>query len=158
MVGFYGWLSDQLSLFVRQQAWLCTAPDRGKGEKFDPPSRIDAMRKRGDHVPIPPNPAPYLTGWLFEIGPTVPGGMSPAPLGWLDMAAWQGISGVELLPWEASLIRQLSRVFVSASHDARKRDCPAPWTGIETADDVERQRSTVDAKLKSIFGGLKPAE
>ncbi len=152
---FYEWLGERLSLFVRQQAWLGTAPERDKNDKFDPEPRIKAMMARGEEIPIPDNPAKYLTDWLFEIGPSVPGGMSAAPIGWRDMAAWQDLSGVELLPWEAKTLRSLSRDFVAASHDARKRDCPPPWDGVETAEDRDQRRKTVDAKLRAAFGNLK---
>lgn len=152
---FYEWLGEELSLFVRQQAWLATAPDRDKHEKTDPEPRIKAMAARGEHIPIPPNPARYLTDWLFEIGPSVPGGMAPAPIGWRDITAWQDLTGVELLPWEARVLRRLSRDFVTASREARERNCPMPWSGIETTDDVAARRADVTAKLRAALGSFK---
>lgn len=113
------------------------------------------MQERDEAIPLPPNPAEYLTRWLFEIGPAVPAGMGQAPLGWRDIAAWQEIVGVKLLVWEARLLRRLSRDFVNASHDARKADCPAPWSGIETHDDVTARRADVSRKLTAMFAGLK---
>ena len=158
MGGFYEGLAESLSLYVKQQAWLGTAPDKAKGEKFDSPPRIEAMLQRGDEIRLPPNPAEHLTRWLFDIGPAVPTGMASAPVGWRDIAAWQESTGVVLAPWEARMIRKLSAVFIAASRDARKRDCPAPYTGLETMDDVADRRAAVAAKLSAMFGGLKQTE
>lgn len=158
MVGFYARLGEQLSRFVRQRAWLGTAPDKGRNEKIDPPPRITAMTERGQHIPIPPNPAPYLTDWLFEIGPAQSGGMALAAIGWRDMAAWQDLTGIELLPWEARLLRRLSHDFVAMCREARSPACPMPWDGIETDQDVNDNRAKVSRQLKAMFGGLKKAK
>lgn len=110
------------------------------------------MRRRGDPIDLPENPAPYITDWLMEIGPLVSGGMGEAPVGWQDMAAWSEMIGVELDPWEARSIRRLSRVFMSQRHDARKPDCPPPFS--PTRDQVESRREIVARKVEAAFGGL----
>lgn len=151
MVGFYERLGQQLSLFVRYQAWLGATPDKRDNEKFDPLPRIKTLTP--GEIQFPPNPAEYLTRWLFDIGPAVSGGMGMAALGWRDLADWQSITGVELLPWEARLIRELSHAFVAQNHASRKRDCPSPYSG----DADEPRRADVSSKIKSLFGGLKQA-
>lgn len=72
---------------------------------------------------LPDNPAPYLTNWLFEIGPVEGDG----PISWQAMAAWEGVSGIELDPWEARTIRRLSAEYLSEYHQAKRRDRPAPY-------------------------------
>lgn len=134
-------------------AWLNTAP-KGSGKVADRQSeqtRLERLRAAGDRPLLPHNPAPYLTEWLFEIGPTGLNGMGEAPLEWRDFAAWQGISGVELMPWEASTLRRLSRDFVSERARAKEPAYPAPYTDRESIAD---RRDDVAAKLKGAFSGL----
>ena len=152
MVGFYERLSQELSLFVKYQAWLGTAPDKRDGEKIDPLPRVQTLTP--GEIRFPPNPAEYLTCWLFDIGPAVPGGFGVVAIGWRDLAGWQEITGIELRPWEARILRELSHAFVAQSREARKRDCPVPYAG--SADDD--RRADVASKIKALFGGLKQAE
>lgn len=85
------------------------------------------MQAEGIFPELPPNPAPYLSDWLFEIGPSVPAGMGAGPIGWRDMEAWQSVVGVALLPWEGRLLRRLSAEFLDQSQKAKSIECPAPW-------------------------------
>ena len=104
---------------------------------------------------MPANPAPYLVDWLFEIGPSVPAGMSMAAIGWRDLDAWQALSGVALLPWEAKLLRQLSAAWVAESERACKPDCPAPWT---PRADTTANRTAVARDLRNAFRALMTAQ
>lgn len=110
------------------------------------------MRDEGITPAMPDNPAPYLTTWLFEIGPSVVSGMGEVPLDWQHLRAWQDMIGVSLLPWEARIIRQLSGDFVGQRQKARKADCPAPYTG--DAEQVRANRAIVSEKVSSLFAGL----
>lgn len=149
---FYGWLSDELSLFIRQLAWLHAVPEikTGKTKKRGEKSRIQQMKERGETALMPPNPAPHITDWLLEIGPL---GADAGALSWRDLAAWQGMIGVELEPWEARLIRRLSSEFATMRHKAEKADCPPPWSG--TLEDVESGRDRVATKVRALFGGRR---
>ncbi|WP_049759298.1 hypothetical protein [Novosphingobium aromaticivorans] len=117
--------------------------------------RADAMRAAGLEVRLPPNPAPYLIDWLMEIGPTAPGAMSHVAVGWRDIAAWQEAMGVDLLPWEAALVRQLSADFANQLHDAEDQACPAPWSEQKA---VEDNREAVSRKLEMTFKALIAAQ
>lgn len=136
---------------MRQTAWLSTAPEKANSkDKLEPVSRLKAMRQRGEEPMLPPNPAEYLTDWLFEIGPTIPTGMGEVPLTFGDLAAWQDVMGIELEPWEARLLKSLSGDFVDERYHARKRDRPAPWSGIES--EPEAVRDKVSRQIRSMFG------
>lgn len=100
---------------------------------------------------LPPNSVPYLTDWLFEIGPTVSGGMGPSPIGWRDMEAWQALTGVELLPWEAKLLRRLSYDFIAQMQDAKKMDCPDPWV---PEQDTAANREAVSRQIGNAFKAM----
>lgn len=119
-------------------AWLNATPDKKSK------SRLEEM---ADIPPLPPNPAPYLTTWLFEIGPT----SGQDILGWRDFQAWQEISGVELLPFEAKLLRHLSGQFADERIEARKSDRAMPYNMDREA--VAANRKSVAAKIDALFGG-----
>lgn len=60
--------------------------------------------------------------------------------------------GIVLHPWEARLMRDMSRAYASESHRARRYDCPAPYIE-RTADDMHRQ-AKVESGLKSALRSL----
>lgn len=90
------------------------------------------MLERGLKPAIPPNSAPHITEWLFDMGPVLSGGMGMSRLEWRDIRAWQDQMGIELAPWEARLIRALSGTYLSMAMDAKDETCPAPYTNAET--------------------------
>lgn len=110
------------------------------------------MQERGTAIFWPPNPAPHLTDWLLEIGPTTSGSMGEAAIGWQDLTAWERITGIELEPFEAKTIRRLSQVFISARYEAKKPDCPIPYAGLR--EEIISQRENVAKRIKGAFGGL----
>jgi hypothetical protein len=57
--------------------------------------------------------------------------MGAAPIGWQDLIAWQSQTGIALQPWEARIIRQASREYVSQMAEAMKPECPPPGKVIE---------------------------
>lgn len=77
------------------------------------------------------------------------GGMSGAPLGHAEIAAWQSNTGVELTAWEARTLRRLSCEYLSTSQDASEPDFPAPY--VEQAATPE-QRAIVAQRVGAIFG------
>lgn len=107
-----------------------------------------------DEAPLfPPNPAPYLTGWLFDVGPTCPSSMGEAVVSYQDLAAWQAISGVELMPWEARTLKRLSRSYLAMSQRAGEPDCAPPYSG--TVDDLAANREQVDRQIRAAFSQLR---
>ncbi|WP_158250636.1 hypothetical protein [Novosphingobium sp. HII-3] len=95
---------------------------------------------------LPENPAPYLTDWFLEIGPTA----GEIALGWPDLVAWSRLTGVELTPWEARTIRRLSKTFLNQKFDARKPNCPEPRVQADQAE----TRKRVDEQFKALMGAL----
>lgn len=155
LVGFYEWLGERLSLYVRQQAWLQATPKHDKvSGRQDGTSRLQQMRADNLTPDLPDNPAPYLIEWLFEIGPVVPAGMGMASIGWRDLAAWQDVTGIELDPWEARLLRRLSAEYHVQAQKAEKPDCPAPYT----AASIELNRDAVDRKVRNAFAAFAQAK
>lgn len=128
---------------MKQTAWLSAVPD-GEDEGR---SRLEIMQEEGGAVPpLPDNPAPYLTDWLFEIGPTSGDGV----LTWTDLAAWQSLSGIVLRPLKATILRRLSSEFANERYRARKTDRQMPFD--LNREDIAARRETVAAKVERIFG------
>jgi hypothetical protein len=69
----------------------------------------------------------HFVNYLYELGPTVAAGAGEGPITHLEIAAWQGNTGIALEGWESRLLRNLSLAYLSESHKATKPDCPAPW-------------------------------
>jgi hypothetical protein len=80
----------------------------------------------------------FLIGYLLEVGPTVATGMGAAAIGWRDVEAWQACLGIRVPPWQARLLVELSREYVSFSRSAEKPDCPSPLSA--EMDDTRRER------------------
>jgi len=61
-----------------------------------------------------------------------------------EIQAWQANMGVELLPWEVSLIRRLSLAFVQQSAISRDPYCKPPYGDLYKSPDID---SKIDAAL-----------
>ena len=142
---FYGWLLDELILFVRQVAWLNTAPDRKHGKR-EP--RIKAYRDRGQEPDYPPCDAHFLADWLFEVGPTAVSGMGETPITHAELRHWQENTGIELSSWQARAIRTLSEQYLAQSIEAASESCPPPYSRIEP-----EIRAKVPSLVKSVLRG-----
>lgn len=153
MVGFYERLGDELSLYVRQIAWLHAVPKdekkRSVSDATEPVSRLNQIRAAGNEPVIPDIPTPYLVEYLFEVGPTISTGMGPAIIGWRDLQAWQELVGIDLEPWEARLLRKLSSAYLSQSLKSEKPDCPAPYVSQQQID-----REAVARRVGNAFRAL----
>lgn len=79
--------------------------------------------------------------------------MGESALGYLEMAAWQAISGIELMPWEARLLRRLSGEYAAMRHKAEEQSCPPPYNG--PVDDLAAMRARVAKQVDSAFSRLK---
>lgn len=136
-------------------AWLNATPKpdartkRAKLADAEPAlSRIDDMKKRKITPGMPPNPAPHIVARLVEIGLTEAAGMGNGPLSWPTIDAWCNRTGIDLAPWEARLIRQLSVDYVAESRLAESENCPPPWR----AEVTQREIETELARLQMVLG------
>lgn len=82
--------------------------------------------------------------------------MGEAPIGYRDLQAWQAVSGVDLMPWEATLLRRLSGHYIAAMHKAAAFDAPAFYIG--KSNDLAAPRQSIDDQIMAAFGSLKKAE
>ena len=126
-------LYEQVSLYVKQSAWLNACPrGAGRADEGKQPRLSRLQQLKGDNgddfePDMPPLDIHYLRDYLFEIGPLQTGGMGPAPLSNAEIHAWQDNTGIVLTPWEARMIRRLSMDYLQQYHEADDPTCPAPW-------------------------------
>lgn len=71
----------------------------------------------------------------MRIGPCISSSMGQEPLNWTDIDAWQRLNGITLSPFELSIIRKASIIFVEQVHLSKKPDCVAPYNLIEKDPD-----------------------
>ena len=131
---FYEGLYEDLSLYVRQGAWLNAVPERSGNDKSNAPllSRLQKMRDDKEDDGYSPEMPPiagawHLIGYLFEVGPTMASGMGAGSITHVELRAWQLNIGIELHPWEVRFLMRLSNDYVAESSKAEKPGCPAPW-------------------------------
>ena len=154
---FFERLYDELSLYVRQRAWLSTAPEKPPHDKSNTPQHSRIERLRTDHKDVDYEPdmpqidAPHIIGYLYEIGPTMSTGMGLTPISFEEILAWQSLTGIELDPWETRILRRLSYDYLSESHKAEKADYPAPW---QPADLTQETRDAISKKVQNSLRSL----
>lgn len=97
------------------------------------------MLDKGREPRLPEAPLPYLLDYLFEVGPAQGGGFGPVPLSHSELLAWQMNMRRFLAPWEISMLRRLSVLWIDQAMSAEDADCPAPWGGERVSDDEKRK-------------------
>ena len=119
---------------MRQLAWLNAVPQTATtpGRRAAPPnavSRLKHMQAQGAAPSMPPLRAELLPmlAHLQDVGPVLAGGMGPAPITYGELQAWQVTTGIDLIPWQATMLRRLSREFVAETSAAAEAARPAPW-------------------------------
>ncbi|MCU6454354.1 hypothetical protein LPN01_09705 [Sphingomonas sp. A2-49] len=135
-------------------AWLNGVPKpdpdsaRGKSQAAQPTmTRLEDAKRRKITPPMPPNPAPHIVDRLVEMGITEAAGMGAVALSWREIVAWQEGTWVRLAPWEARLIRDLSKAYLAESRIADSENCPAPWHSGPTRQAIETEQARLEAVL-----------
>ena len=136
-------------------AWLHATPKpdaRSRRGREEPAtsrlSRIDDLKRKKINPPMPPNPAPHITDWLIEMGLTEAAGMGAVPISSRELAAWQDNTSVRLAPWEARLIRELSKAYLAEGRIAESETCPPPWRAPVT----QRELDIEESQLRMVLG------
>lgn len=75
-------------------------------------------------VPAPPlEDGMYLVDILFKIGPV----KHEAPLSEGDIEPWERRRGIQLAPWQAELIVDMSKAYLGEMYNARHISSLCPW-------------------------------
>lgn len=141
-------------MHVRHAAWLNAAPESLDSDKGNAPKkpRREALKKGDEDLEMPPCEAPYLVGYLFEIGPTMAAGMGASPLTHGEIESWQRNTGISLNTWEVRTLKRLSLDYLGESQRAIERGRPAPWAD---APYLKYEPDRVAASLKASMYELK---
>lgn len=112
-------------LYARQLGWLHAVPQRQPSRRQSgaptPPARptttrMEQMQANGvQELPIPPlgPECVHMVEHWFDVGPAMPSGYGDVPLTHGEIDAWQRNCGIELPPWQASLLRRMSRGYLA---------------------------------------------
>lgn len=100
--------------------------------------------------------AEYIIAYWFDLGKIQSGGMGPVPLSAAEIAAWEGLSGITLAPWEFRALRRMSEAYLQQLHESEKPECPPPYGNpvqIVDRDEVSKKvgnafRALIQAKRK----------
>lgn len=114
---------------MRYWAWLVSSSKGAKKARLE--SVID---------PVFPDIAPfdYLVDLLSEIGPT--------EIDWVNLKAWQDLTGIYLDYWETSMIKNLSILFSNKFQEYNDSNISSPYRDIDAP--------SVDAKaIQSMLRG-----
>jgi hypothetical protein len=75
-------------------------------------------------VPVPEvHAGMYLIDILFRVGPI----RHETPLVEADLEPYERRRGIELEPWQADLLLDLSKAYFAEMHSAKNRDALCPW-------------------------------
>ena len=85
--------------------------------------RLDFLEVMG-RIPAPVvQEGQYLLDILFAVGPV----RGDGPVYEENLQAWEHRRGIELHPWQADIILELSRDYLSEMHAAREYNALPPW-------------------------------
>jgi hypothetical protein len=104
-------------------------PDAPKGSEKKQESRRAVIIKalKSEVLEMPECDAAHIVAYLFEIGPTLAGGMGEVPVPESEIESWQRNTGIELQSWEARTVKRLSREYLSESQAATEPNRACPW-------------------------------
>jgi hypothetical protein len=132
---FFAQTIEQLTLFVKQAAWLNTIPSKAKRPRRETKSDAMPQIEAGAH----------LLEILFEVGPSKSSGMgAQTGIDEIDLVAWQYNQGISLTPWEAKAVRTLSKEYAHMLGQASDATCPPPWVD-QSIMTYERRQKIADA-------------
>lgn len=86
----------------------------------------------------------YLGEYLFEIGPLISTNQGNRPIDWVDLSAWQSVTGERLNKMELKAIIDLSCAYLHQHRESLEPDSIPPWgdhTKVDHAALAARRRS-----------------
>lgn len=138
-------------------AWLAATPKPPEGsrraeqwDRVDPASKLSRAQRMGKaaaEAAMPPNPMPHIIERFLEMGMVEAAGMGTVALSWSTIAAWSGMTGVRLCPWEARTIRRLSVEYLAEGRRAEDETCPPPWAAPVSRVEIDAERAALERVL-----------
>lgn len=113
---------------------------------------MKALIDKGSESPLLEMPdvgyASYILDYLFEVGLYGVGGMSITPISWLEIQAWSQLVNVKLTPFEAQILKSLSKSFVDQYNLSDETLVPSPY------QPVDIDQSAVSNRVASVLRSL----
>lgn len=92
----------------------------------------------------------YVLRYWQDLGMVGHGGMGHVRLSATELIAWQEGTSIKLLPWEFSVIREMSSHYIASLQLGEKPECPPPY-----GDPINKfDRDVVGKKVTSAFKAL----
>lgn len=91
----------------------------------------------------------YLLQWWCDMGMVASGGMGPAPLRDIDIAAWRANVCIDLTPWEVGIVKELSRAYLHEHAAAQDPLAPPPYGSVADTYDRAKVASRLGAALRA---------
>lgn len=91
-----------------------------------PPQRMrrqDIEAETGEIVTPEVGAGQHLVEMLFQVGPF----RGDLPLSEADLEAWERRRGIELPPWQAELVVDMSKAYMAEMHAAKNYHAAPPW-------------------------------
>lgn len=101
---------------------------------------------------MPPLVFGHLFRWWDDIGRYEIATSGIIPLTFQEIEAWSNVSGTVFVEDEAQIIKNLSCAYVSMYNQAKKRDCPAPYTPEMTKGDLEAASRKTAEQMRKLKG------
>ena len=125
--------------------WLHATPEKRQETRYR-----DYVNRNKSEPPMPGvECGEHLIDYLQEVGPAYHGGMGLSPVPFFEIDAWSRMTCTLLTPWEAQALRMLSTEYVGSMNDAKKPNCPPPWT-----PRVGFDREAVASGMKGMLGKI----
>lgn len=132
---FFSGLADELILYTRQIAWWSASQTLkqkvGKEEReIALPCRAKQAREKGFDLYYPPlsMEVGYLVEYLESFDYVEPGLHGPLRVSFHELGAWACLNGIDLKPWEVTMLRMMSAEFASELAAADNPQRPPPWS------------------------------
>ena len=126
------------------------SPKKSKSSQDDPPSvsRREKLLADGEDLPsVDPGPAAYLLEYFLELGPMHFSSMGEVPFSYEQIDAWQRVTGVVLLPWEALTLCGLSIAYGNEKAAGADPLAAAPGGVFESSEESVGRRGRVSKGL-----------
>lgn len=80
----------------------------------------------------------YLVPLFIECGTSKAGANGLLPLDWMDIEAWKSATQLELNPFEALMIRSMSKAYVGEYYAAKDKARARPYISLEELANIDR--------------------
>lgn len=114
-------------LYLRQHAWLSSAPEGGAETRWRVWSERAKLRGL-EYIPDLPVRGQLwmIIDWLFEAGLVSRQGDMTAPISWTEIMSWSNIARVMVSPREAKIMRRLSFAYADQINACRNGSAKEP--------------------------------